>query len=123
MKYWALFTLQMMASVGLAVTVLMWVVSQWQPYSLSWTVEVAKLGVCTDSSSVGIGWKPAGGMVGALHFTRMIQLFNEPVIPVPGVRIWSRGWREVLLEADYWLLCPVFFIATVAVHWKRRKPS
>jgi len=121
MKYWILFTMRLLARAGLCLVVILYVTVQQKPVSVTQRLHGAQLGAFADHSSVRIGWQPAPQMGGAFHFTSMLMLFSEPLQLFPGVRVWTSGWRQMVVQADYWILCPIFLIATVATsrRWKK----
>lgn len=92
MNYWTLFTLRMMARVGLLASVCMWAMGQYQDDPPRYVPFVMESSLFTDADGVGAVW-PIG-----FHHS---------------------DWDSI--SADHWLICLTFFIATIltSVRWRK----
>ena len=92
MKYWTLFTVRLLARVGLTASVCMWAMGQYQvDPSRRYVPFVMNSSLFVDAGGVGAVW------------------------PV-GLQHWSS------VSVDHWLLCLTFLITTVATsaRWQRK---
>lgn len=120
MRYWTLFPMRMLARVGLATAVTLWVASQWGPNHFVQDIGAIRFKGTTDHGAVAVWW--------GLKAIRVIDysVVTFPQIPlnqqcsdlsVPGLS----GCGPCTLGAvqlDYWLPCLTFLTATVVTSWR-----
>jgi len=137
MKYWTLFTLRMMARAGLSFVIGAWVWCATQ--SVGFHAETSSYSRVVWACSTHVGWAigsyPAANRAipFAPRFTDLDTVAMEQIWPkyyldsfslVPGAEYrHSLKIDGHMLHFKHWFLCLTFLIATVATHWRWRKPA
>jgi len=122
MKYWTHFSLRMMARAGLSVAVLLWTAGHWgeaaqAPINLDGTLGANEFRAQISAAHLRVWY---------LHFNAVPPSLTGPYFrakSLPGVSLYWKGSYYVAINLSHWLLCLTFLIATVATHWRWKKPE
>ncbi len=135
MKYWTLFTLRMMALVGLAVSSFVWLVSQWGPVAGGVPFGPVQLRPQANAEAVSLFWFHNQSVYAGRTFSGYVpapdpdEYWPRPDFPITNVEVSGVGRLIVLplpqfgfLELRHWFVCLVFLIAAVVTSrpWKKR---
>ncbi len=119
MKYWTLFTLRILARLGLSLGVLLWVASQWVPLTSSSLLGRQVIRGTTNELSVSVEWfhnvNPVLIKMGWKIEDPMEH--HLPVVQLPGLDLWVRS-QMLAVRADHWLICTVLLVTTTATSWR-----
>lgn len=137
MKYWTLFTLRMMARVGLLGTLLIWAVGGSKSHE--WSKDIGKMHSFVEVTESGLECQLfRGGVilaraveskVMAQHPGPVFEIIRrpsckptcEPFLKASVLVLWLR-FGHVGVIAPHWLLCLAFLI-TVIFTWPRKKQT
>jgi len=142
MKYWTLFTLRMLARVGLLLAIVLWVLGQqritpdeyeietgaFSSFSLLISLGTTQLIVDTCNNALVVVWEQnqrARFSIGNIEVNSVAMPGANTLDAGPyGIRIDSVSYiQTVLVVVAHWFVCLTFLIATVATHWQWRKPA
>lgn len=135
MKYWMLFTLRMIARIGLAAVVLLWIAGQGGTVSMGTTVGSTFVAASTDETTFGFAWMPPNwsqhlgveGYIGSIQylmpgtFMEGATVIRSSHAPVDYCFDFSFGFGRV--QASHWVLFTTFLVVTVATSWRRKRPK
>ena len=136
MKYWTLFTLRMIARVGLSVAVILWAASQWSTSEWSKDIGNNHAFVGLNKSRLQLQLFRGGTVVvvdanepdrstnykGILLKIVHLPPKHEPILSSSALTVWART-DHVGITIHHWLICLTFLIATVATSWRWKKPD
>lgn len=117
MRYWTLFTLRVLARVGLSVAAILWVTGQQEQPSVAFDIGTRRTSVHTYASML---------CVSNCRVKRPLLCLYDPEPPIldlPGLLVQTEPGDKVDIDIDHWFLCLTFLIATVATSVRWRKPA
>ena len=132
MKYWTLFTIRMMARVGLATAIMMWWATQSSQLYGHFPARTRQISVgaihrgwmisrCTVWSPGSLSWGFVVAPVKASDFAELLVYAPVRNQTVPGVEYRHETGMHLLI-VRHWLITLTFLIATVGTSW-RWKPK
>lgn len=124
--YWTLLTLRMMAWLGLALTVMWWVVGQWRPGHAGVAIGAVHVRVGTNRFSNAVIWVPvAQARAFGKDVSDILNYINEEHADgtLPGIIYRFRDLNASgFVRVDHWLLCLTFLLGKVVTSWRREEP-
>lgn len=121
MWYWINFLLRLMSRAGFSVMVLLWIASQWRVISFDWTKGGVQLLGMSRTEAFAVEWRTSAN---APTYPYPVIPFNGPTITLDtfGITCWG-SLTDGAIQMDYWLLCLLFLLATIATEWHRRRQA